>query len=94
MERSPYRSRASDKAVAGGESFLEQSISEGLSSMERIHTGVVLKEQYSMVRISHAEAHEKCEEKGVIEIKYHGLISIPCLAALLRKEVEGLGMEE
>lgn len=80
--------------MAGGEFFLEQSISGGLSSVERIHTGVVLKEQYSLVRISHAEALEKCREEGVIETNYYGSVSIPRLAALLREEVEGLGMEE
>lgn len=80
------------EVVVGGESFLEQSISEGLSSLERIHSGAVLKELYPVVRISHAEAHEQW--KGVAEMKYYGFISIPYLAALLREEVEGLGMEE
>lgn len=80
--------------VAGGTSVLEQSSSEGLYSVERIHTGAVLKERHSVVRISHAEAHEQCKEERVTEIKYHGLISIPHLAAPLREEVKGLGMEE
>lgn len=79
---------------AGGGSFLEESISEGLFSVERINTGAVLKEQYSVVTTSHAEAHEKCKEGGVTEVKCHGLISIPHLTAPLREKVEGLRMEE
>lgn len=82
------------EVVAGGGSFLEQSSSEGLYSVERIHTGGVLKERHSVVRISHAEAHEQCKEARMTEIKYHGLISIPHLAAPLRERVKGLGIEE
>lgn len=92
MEKSPSRSRAGEEVVAGGGSFLDQSISERFFSVGRIHTGAALKERYSVMKISHAQAHEKC--KGATEIKCYGLISIPHLAVPLREEVEGLGMEE
>lgn len=56
--------------------MLEQTIPEGLRSMEGIHAGELLEELHRM-RMTQIGAGEKCEEEGVADRSSYGQTITP-----------------